>query len=166
MRAAVALMALMTGTDTVYVSRKGYRFHEDPKCRALGAGHMIFACRCGDPYCGCAADEVPAPEQMSIGDAAVRDLDPCAACYPGFDQLAVQLASDDDFGHRPIDEYGANRANVSRMVCTRCVDWKWVKVHNTDTGSDEFYRMGRRVSWPCTSAQVLGLTPRQEERIS
>lgn len=160
MRTAVALMALMNDVDTVYVSRRGRRFHEDPECRALGAGHMIFACRCGDPYCGCAADEPPVPQQVSIGDAAIRDLDPCAACYPGFDGIAVQLASDDDFGHVPYDEYEASMIRVSNKVCKRCIRWFPVKVEN-DT-----YLFGARVAWPCLSAQILGLAPRQEESIT
>lgn len=162
---AVALMSLTSEKDTVYVSRKASRFHEDPDCRAREAGHMIFACRCGDPYCGCAGDKPPAAEGISISSASVLGLIPCALCYPGFQELAVQLAADDDFGHRPVNEYGPNRANVSRMVCARCMDWKRVKVENRDTGRGEIYLMGRRVSWPCTSAQVLGITPREEERI-
>lgn len=163
---AVALMSLTEESDTVYVSRKASRFHEDPECRARDAGHMIFACRCGDPYCGCAADKPPAAEGISISSAAVLGLTPCAVCYPGVMELAVQLASDEDFGHRATDEYVSQQANVSRMVCVRCVDWKRVKVENRDTGRDEIYLMGRRISWPCTSAQVLGLAPRQEESIS
>lgn len=166
MKLAVALMSLTEGSNTVYVSCRARRFHEDPECPARGAGHMIFACRCGDPYCGCAGEKPPAAEAISIDMAAIRDLEPCAVCYPRFQEIAVQLVSDDDFGHQPVDEYGANRANVSRKVCARCVDWKWVKVHNQDTGSDEMYRMGRRVSWPCMSAQVLNIAPRQEEWIS
>lgn len=160
------LMELTEGRNTVYRSAKADRFHEDPECPAMCAGHMIWMCLCGDWQCGCKADPPPVTVKLEIGEAAVRDLLPCAVCYPGFQELAVQLPSDDDFGHRPVDEYGANRANVSRMVCSRCIDWKWVKVRNQDTGSDEMYRMGRRVSWPCTSAQVLNLAPRQEERIS
>lgn len=159
MRTAVALMALMNGSDTVYVSRRGRRFHEDPECRALGAGHMIFACRCGDPYCGCAADKPPVPEEVSINGAAVRDLDPCAVCYPGFDGLAVQLASDNDFGHQAFDEYGHEMKNAYRLVCRRCVTWHVVGVE-----SDKWL-IGQRVAWPCTSAVVLGLAPRQEESI-
>lgn len=153
MRTAVALMSLTEGKDSVYVSRHGRRFHEDPKCRALGAGHMIFACRCGDPYCDCATDEVPAPEEVSIQQAAVLDLVPCATCYPGFQELAVQLPSDNDFRHQAIDEYEGSPSNVIRRVCRRCT-----------TGP---IGPAWRVSWPCTSALVLGLVPRfSEERIS
>lgn len=145
MRAAVALMALMNDVDTVYVSRRGRRFHEDPKCRALGAGHMIFACRCGDPYCGCAADRPPLPQQISIGDAAVRDLDPCAVCYPGFDGIAVQLASDEDFGHVPFRYDGVD-------ICKRCFT--------------QHKSFREAVFWPCLSAQILNLTPFCEESIT
>lgn len=144
MKTAVALMALMNGSDVVYVSRRGRRFHEDPECRALGAGHMIFACRCGSLYCGCATDKPPTPEGISISYAAVRDLDPCAACYPGFDEIAAQLASDDGFGHVPFQYDGVD-------ICKRCFT--------------QHKSFREAVFWPCTSAQVLGLTPRIEERI-
>jgi hypothetical protein len=140
-RSAVALMALMTGDDVVYTARRGRRFHEDPECRALGAGHMIFACRCGDPYCGCAADKPPVPEEVSIGTAAMRNLVPCAACYPGFQELAVQLPSDDDFGHVPFQYDGVN-------ICQRCFI--------------ERRSFRETVFWPCLSAQILGLAPREE----
>lgn len=161
MKLAVALMALTEGSNTVYVSRRARRFHEDPDCPARGAGHMIFACRCGDPYCGCAGEKPPAAQAVSIDQAAVRDLDPCAVCYPRFQEIAVQLIADDHFGHRVMLE-----SDTDRKVCVRCIDWKWVKVLNEDTGSNEFYRMGRRVSWPCMSAQILNIAPRTEERIS
>lgn len=155
MRTAVALMALMTGegSDIVYVSRRGRRFHEAADCRALGAGHMIFACRCGDRYCGCAADRPPVPEGISIGLAAVRDLQPCAACYPDFQEIALQLPSGDDFGHRPFDEYEASPVRASHIVCKRCIVW---------FPFTETHLMGKRVPWPCTSAVVLGLANREE----
>lgn len=143
MKTAVALMALMTDNDVVYAARRGARFHEDPACRALGAGHMIFACRCGDPYCGCAGgEEPPAPGEISIGMAAVRDLVPCAVCYPGFQELAVQLPSDDDFGHVPFQYDGVN-------ICQRCFI--------------ERRSFRETVFWPCLSAQILGLAPREEK---
>lgn len=162
MKTAVALMALIDGNDTVYVSRHGVRFHEDPGCRALGAGHMIFACRCGDPYCGCATDKPPVPMEVSIGDAASRDLIPCAVCYPGFGELAVQIPADDGFGHLPVDEYEYLEVRASRIVCRRCT--VWTRIHLED--SSEVYLMGHRVKWPCMSSVVLGLAPRREGFVS
>lgn len=145
MKLAVALMRLTEGSNTVYVSRKARRFHEDPECRARGAGHMIFACRCGDPYCGCAADKPPVAQGISIDLAAIRDLEPCAVCYPGFQEIAVQLVADDDFGHVPFQYDGVN-------ICKRCF-----------TRHKSFRET---VLWPCMSAQILNIAPRQEEWIS
>ena len=164
MKTAVALMELADGNNEVFRSAKGARFHEDRECPAMRAGHLIWACLCGDWQCGCKADPPPVVCKLPIARAAVLGLVPCDICYPGFQELAVQLPSEDDFGHRPTDEYGANRANVSRIVCSRCIDWSRIRVP-VEGGGEEIYLMGRRVSWPCTSAQVLGLVPRQDERI-
>jgi len=141
---AVALMSLTEGSNIVYASRKARRFHEDPDCPARGAGHMIFACRCGDPYCGCVGDKPPAAEAISIDLAAIRDLEPCAVCYPRFQEIAVQLVADDDFGHVPFEYDGV-------MICQRCFI------------QHRSYR--ETVFWPCLSAQILGIAPRQEETI-
>lgn len=164
MRAAVVLMELTSDNNEVFRSAKGVRFHEDRNCPAMRAGHVIWACLCGDWQCDCKADPPPVVCKLSIRDAAMLDLTPCAVCYPGFKELEAQLPSTEDFGHRMVNEYGANRANVSRMVCSRCIDWSRIRVP-VDGGGEEIYLMGRRVSWPCTSVQVLGLVPRQEERI-
>lgn len=59
------------------------------------------------------------------------------------------------FGHEPVDEYEGTPESgrgVSRIVCARCVRW----THWTDVA----LWAGQRVSWPCTSAYVLGLVPR------
>lgn len=145
MKLAVALMSLTHGSNTVYVSRRARRFHEDPECRARGAGHMIFACRCGDPYCGCAGDKPPAAEAISIEQAAIRDLEPCAVCYPGYQEIAVQLVADDHFGHQPFQYDGVN-------ICQRCFI--------------QHRSFRETVFWPCMSAQILNIAPRQEEWIS
>lgn len=126
------------------MARYGRRFHEDPECRALGAGHMVHACRCGSLYCGCATDKPPVPREISISQAAIRDLTPCAVCYPGFQELAVQLPSDQNFGHRPFQYDGVD-------ICKSCY------TRNRSVREPVF--------WPCLSAQVLCLAPRQEERI-
>lgn len=145
MRTAVALMELASGDNTVYQSVRARRFHEDRDCRAMRAGHLILACMCGDPYCGCQADPKPVIRKLSIALAAIEGLIPCDTCYPGFQELAVQLPAESDFGHRPFWYDGV-------QICQSCF---------TENGS-------RRevVFWPCMSAQILGLVPRQEEQIS
>lgn len=165
-------MALMTDRDVVYVSRRGRRFHEGPECRALAAGHMIFACRCGDPYCGCAADTVPVPQEISIGDAAFRDLDPCAVCYPDFGRIASQLPSDSHFGHVPLrdDTEFMGEMSDEPPVCARCTVLQRFYAC-VITGYDELRKpifedypitIPKPVTWPCISASVLGLTFPQE----
>ena len=60
------------------------------------------------------------------------------------------------FGHRPVDEYEGTpegERGVSRIVCARCVRWtNW---------EDVGVSAGQRVGWPCMSAVVLGLVPRE-----
>ncbi len=59
------------------------------------------------------------------------------------------------FGHEPIDEYAGTPEGdrgATHIVCARCAWWtNW-----PDLG----LAIGTRVPWPCTSAIVLGLTPR------
>jgi hypothetical protein len=100
---------------------------------------------------------------MSLGDAAVKGFEPCTVCYPDFQKIVARLPSEEDFGHRPIDQYEGSEHGVESIACERCVDWKPVKVHNTETGSEETWSMGRRIAWPCMSAVVLGLVPREKE---
>jgi hypothetical protein len=145
-------VVLLGGEGAVYATKRGRHFHEGPDCVSMLAGQIVHMCRCGDVYCGCAG-EVPArPDAMSIGDAAMEGLKPCATCYPGFDELDVQLPSDDTFNHRPIGEFENDPSRIVRQVCCRCtvgpIGPEW------------------RVSWPCRSARILGLAPREEESIS
>ncbi len=65
MKTAVALMSLTEDTDTVFQSLRARRFHEEPACSALRAGHQIHHCLCGDPYCGCRADPPPITNRRS-----------------------------------------------------------------------------------------------------
>lgn len=71
---------------------------------------------------------------------------------------AYRAKEPETFGHEPVDEYAGTpegERGVSRIVCARCMTWKrW---------SDVGLNCGSRVSWPCTSALVLGLVPRNEQ---
>ena len=153
---------LMGGSDPVYATGGGRHFHEFPDCQALESGRMVHVCRCGDLLCGCATGQPVKPCAMSLSDASMKRLIPCETCYPGFQGIAVQLPADEDFGHRPIDEYANGPEGVSRMACDRCVIWSPVKVEIPKTGTEEIWLIGSRVLWPCMSATILGLVPRTE----
>jgi hypothetical protein len=154
---------LMGGDSPVHALGGGRYFHEGPECWALRTGQMTYSCRCGDRLCGCAANPPMKPQSMSLGDAAMKGLEPCAVCYPDFRKIVAQLPCEDDFGHRPIDQYEGSESGVKSIACERCIDWNPVKVHNTETDSEEIWSMGRRIAWPCMSAVILGLVPREKE---
>jgi hypothetical protein len=59
------------------------------------------------------------------------------------------MSTSQDFGHEPVEHDGA-------PICRRCA--------TTVTHYDEAYcpsRWRRPVSWPCTTARVLGLVERE-----
>jgi hypothetical protein len=133
--------ALLDIPGPVYATKKGARFHETPDCAAMLAGQIGRFCRCGDRLCGHWVDRVPKPRHVSLNLAALEGLKPCAACFPGFAELDVQLPADEDFGH--------NRKLIDNdWFCARC----------TTPYADEYGdRRKCPTLWPCTSAVVLNL---------
>jgi hypothetical protein len=58
--------------------------------------------------------------------------------------VATVVPSEDDFGHEPMDVI--TNGELRGTVCVRCAVW-----------SPDFHY----VAWPCMSALVLGLAPRE-----
>lgn len=132
---------VLLGEGDVYATDRGRTFHEVPECPAMINGQIVWMCRCGDMYCGCFGETPRKPRRLSIGDAAMKNLKPCTTCYPGFQELAIQLPADEDFGHQKILLHSA-------WHCRRCVT-RW----REDDGTPGGYP----TAWPCVSARVLGL---------
>lgn len=137
MKMAVVLL----GEGPVFATKRGRRFHEGSDCRSMESGQMIGACDCGSKYCACFYDRPVKPGALSIGDAAMRNLKPCAACYPGFKELEVQLPADEDFGHSKIWLDGD-------WFCRSCRT-RWI--------DQDGERCEYPTVWPCVSAVVMNL---------
>jgi hypothetical protein len=80
------------------------------------------------------------PRETTAVNALGEGKTPCCACIPGSGAALAVSSCEEDFGHEPrwVGEAG---------YCPRC---SW------DTDSV--------ISWPCTSAVVLGLAERQVTR--
>ncbi|QLJ06787.1 hypothetical protein HZZ00_37805 (plasmid) [Streptomyces sp. NEAU-sy36] len=91
---------------------------------------------------------------MSITKAAMDGKLPCLVCVP---EHLREVRTADDFGHKPIPWL------AGQTVCARCktrsrrysLD-EWGNDHSHGPYLDP-------VLWPCTSAIVLGLVPRNTE---
>lgn len=135
---------------TVFTTSPARRFHATADCRKFHSAQLLNDWDCGcDTYCThrsprlWALQEIPLPEAIAAGKL------PCWACYRGVLPLPP---STEDFGHRPVNDYADVPLPVTalvKIVCARCIHW-------TYQGDIDTY-FGRRVSWPCTSALVLGL---------
>lgn len=139
--------------ETVYVSAGSARYHRTPDCRALESMRLLnedmggYDWVPGAPYTVCHAF-LP----VAIERAAKDGKTPCSSCKP-------PLAAADSFGHEPTwinAGYcgGCDRCGdlEEREVCARCV-----RLIPTTPGPWP----RESVPWPCTSAVVLGLTPRE-----
>ncbi|MFD4968905.1 hypothetical protein [Streptomyces sp. NPDC058424] len=138
--------------STVYATR-GRKYHTDPKCPLMINGEYLWD---GDGedwlhIAGSYRREDPTPQY-----AAMRGKLPCLHCVPESLRVFPPLYGQ-DFGHKPTDEYAGTPEGyrgATHIVCARCMTWtRW-----PDVGLS----VGARVSWPCTSALVLGLVPREE----
>lgn len=145
---------------TVYTSHRAEKFHKDPTCRARITGQTSndWDCGCPDP-CSHRSPRLWPVRGVELDEAIAARKTPCNACYTTpEDNRAVLRPATEDFGHRPVDEYADTEPSangVTHVVCERCTRWFWVS-------TAKIY-MGSRVTWPCTSAIVLGLAPHPEE---
>lgn len=134
---------------TVYATKWGRGFHESPDCRSLGLAQMLSDWDCPEGNCSHRHAQTHATEEFAPWEALSLGKWPCRTCWPeGFESGSCA----DDFGHRPVEE-GADFP-TPRVVCLWCTVWtSWPDVD---------LKVGRRVAWPCTSARILGLAPREE----
>lgn len=134
--------------ETVYTTNGGHRFHANEACKNLYSGQVLYG--------GWGDLRVHRIEQTTIVEAMGRGREACAVCFPGLRAAWYRGNSENDYGHVPHDEYeGSDGPEAYRLVCARCIRWvRWAEVDIS---------VGYRISWPCTSAIVLGLVPREQE---
>ncbi|MEU0160159.1 hypothetical protein ABZ154_15295 [Streptomyces sp. NPDC006261] len=152
----------------VYVTAGGARYHRTVDCRALEAMQFINEEMGGSdwvpgaPYAVCHATEPVTAEQ-----AAEQGKTPCAVCKPPL------AAATDDFGHEPVvneTEFFGETPD-DKPVCARCCrtvrEWGSYTTGYDDRAGvlweNRWVHYWVRVSWPCTSAVVLGLADRTGE---
>jgi hypothetical protein len=109
-------------------SRGGSKYHRK-ECRACFRAKNLW--NPGDRY--------PA-EYGPPGKAAEAGKFPCLVCGP---EAVFTSRPGQDFGHRPVTDIW--RVTGDRLVCARCTD-------------SSLLRPADRVSWPCMSAGILGIT--------
>ncbi|MFB6955506.1 hypothetical protein ACFCYB_00360 [Streptomyces sp. NPDC056309] len=141
--------------STVYATR-GRKYHADPKCPLMINGEYLWD---GDGedwlhIAGSYRREDPSPQY-----AAMRGKLPCLHCVPA-EHRAFPPLYRQDFGHKPVTGI-APEGRALTSVCARCRT-RQVYCWLNEWGAP--HRGVRTVSvrWPCTSAIVLGLAPREE----
>lgn len=75
-------------------------------------------------------------ESTTLPEAMGSGKEACATCFPDLRAAWYRGGSEDDFGHEPMDVVANGKLRA--VECYRCP-----------------------VAWPCTSAIVLGLVPRE-----
>lgn len=142
---------------TVYTSEaRDSRFHLDLHCQPMRSGRDLWDFDCWDDCCTHRHHRPRRIIEVTMTEAFGMGKMPCAYCFPGLAGSIYRASSEDDFGHEPYDEYEGTRpgfSGVSRIVCRRCTA-PWVPL-----GIDGI-RLSHRIKWPCTSALILGLVPR------
>lgn len=143
-------MSAKDRSDTVVFSSGGRRYHQSSGCPAFQSGRDLWDF---DPW----VDYTPATynkkrvHEETEHDAVVRGKDPCRVCLPD-NPLPPRLTP--DFGHEmvtlPFSEIDA---------CARCITK--VSFQTGDPNVDDGWEtVDVAAPWPCTSAIVLGLIPR------
>jgi hypothetical protein len=138
---------------TTFVTH-GRKYHVDPACPRMLQGEYLHDWEGDIDYGGGFTAGTYRREDPSPQYAASRGKLPCLHCVPQEQRVFPPLYGQ-TFGHQPVDEYAGTpegSRGVTRIVCARCTTWtRW-----RDVGLS----VGARVSWPCTSAVVLGFEPR------
>lgn len=143
---------------TVYASPAKYTevYHFDRKCTHFHTAQDMNDGDCGcDMYCTHTRSRLHPLKRMSDEYATVnRRLWPCRYCVPPH---LKKFPPSETFGHEPITREGG------RVLCARCVThvrrFRWDVDGEIFTGASFL-----PVRWPCTSAVVLGLAPREVEK--
>lgn len=122
------------------------RFHKTATCKALLSAQDLSDWDCWDlEYCHHQHPKPNPIREITLADAVGAGKWPCAVCWPGYAAALAISSSEDDFGHQPVEVWG-------EPCCTRCSD------HGIDEYGDPWLHP---TIWPCTSAIVLGLAPRE-----
>lgn len=116
----------------VFATQGGRRFHQTLTCRALRIGQELYG--------GWGTLRTYAAHSTTISDAMGAGKEACAACLPGLRASWYHTNSEIDYGHEPFTYDGVD-------ICARCFI------------QHRSYR--ETVLWPCMSAIVLGLVPRE-----
>ncbi|MFE4818553.1 hypothetical protein ACFRFU_19400 [Streptomyces sp. NPDC056704] len=158
----------------VYASEGGSRFHSSRLCDAFLAAQELWRF---DPM-----QWVPGMPQimlsnghrldeMSIVTAMVHDKEACSLCFPGLRAAWYRGSSENDYGHEPVsnDREFFGEVPDDPAVCGRCtvtvralvpvvID---VDMQGRRVTEEQWITYPEPVRWPCTSALVLGLAPRE-----
>jgi hypothetical protein len=160
--------------DRVFATEGGHRFHETADCPRFLAAQELWRF---DPM-----QWVPGMpqimlsnghriEEMTIVTAFGRGKEPCATCYPELRAALYRGNCEDDFGHEPVSEdrefFGETPDELP--VCARCTriirGFRPVVIGQEASGRvitrDRWTAYEVAVLWPCTSAIILGLVPRE-----
>lgn len=137
----------------------GTKYHTDANCPRMIHGEELHDCE-GDDYGGWfSAGSYRAVS--NIHDAAMRGKLPCLGCVP---PELREMPGTEDFGHQPEWHYvgycgGCEQCgdNEETEVCARCAT-----VTTWHDGNGQLHVDRRAITWPCTSAIVLGLVERGE----
>lgn len=134
---------------------RGASFHNTAYCPSFHtASQEFWNTDCADNPC---THKHPRPlplREMTMAEALGMGKWPCSHCYPDSSAALVISPCEEDFGHVPVDEYEGTEyaaSGVTHIVCDRCIVWSRLV---------DDIMSGIRVEWPCTSALILGLVPR------
>ena len=136
----------------VFASAGSRKYHFDQSCSAFQSAQLLSDWDCGcDTYCTHRLPRMHGLVRMSATKAAMDGKLPCLACVPAH---LREMPDVEDFGHEPFEYDGV-------PICARCY------TNVVRISVDAFENAHRHVVrwpvlWPCTSAIVLGLAPREE----
>jgi hypothetical protein len=161
----------------VYASAGGTRYHAAEDCRALRSGQDLSDWECWDDYCHHDHPQPRAIRETTAVEALGAGKMPCHVCLPGQTPTWYRSSSEDDYGHQPEwADVGTCRmpncqcpGHEDREVCARCIITSYKSYWATcfDEHGNEHRIYGswltarQPVTWPCTTAVILGLAPRE-----
>lgn len=132
--------------ETVFATKGGSRFHKTTICESAERARLIYD-----------SDEFTVRsnpwESTTLTDAMGSGKEACATCFPGLRAAWYRSGSEDDFGHWPTR--GISLDSLAADVCQRCTEPGVLFSRGNDDSSPVY------IAWPCTSAIILGLVPRE-----
>ena len=137
----------------VFASAGGRKYHFDKGCKAFEFGQQLNDWDTPDDayLASWNYPRLHGLRRMSATKAAMDGKLPCLACVP---RHLREMPEADDFGHWPTRGISLN--SLADDVCQRCTEPGVFY----ERGVDELTPV--HIIWPCTSAVVLGLAPREE----